>query len=511
MLVKDHDPEEDIDHHQKKSVFAKVKERAKKLRYSLSNKKRHGEDENTTPSWGYNLDEDEDEDDDDIDAEYLGAPSKLLSMHMFQIPLLILTLTTSFPFSFAVYESELAPEDCKEHARQHPRADPVIAENHVLANTIKLASGQDEKPSNSSATSSQMDVGSSLDNSKTAIETTPATVTKKIQENEAAKPSSPSKTLAETVTEKLAPVYSSVTDATHAIASKIHSLTVSTPSKRSARSLPATPKKPYSPTTQKTSSSPTTSQAPKHGKGTEQIWDKGVSVKEYLLHKFEPGEDERALSRVLSDAMSPRKKPGDVSVVEKMREAVNSMLRGEKTKQPNATKLAAKSSSHVEVTPKPVAAHLPSKSSSLADKTPEPVVAKSSLRAESTPQPMTAHLATKPSSRAEKAPQPMDEHMAAKSLSRVEEAPQAILAVHLAAKPSSHAKEAPQQILATHLAAKASLPEATPQPMVAHLSAKSSLNAPPPIFTTTHRGELLLTTPSYLYFYSLWHACAYSI
>lgn len=84
VLGKDHDPEEDIDHHQKKSVFTKVKEKAKKLRYTLSNKKKHGEDENTTPSWGYNLDEDEDED--DIDAEYLGAPSKLLSIYMFQIP-----------------------------------------------------------------------------------------------------------------------------------------------------------------------------------------------------------------------------------------------------------------------------------------------------------------------------------------------------------------------------------------------------------------------------------------
>lgn len=75
MLVKDHDLEDDIDHHQKKSVFTKVKEKAKKLRNSLSNKKRHGEDENITPSWGYNLDEDEEEEE-GVDAEYLGAPSK---------------------------------------------------------------------------------------------------------------------------------------------------------------------------------------------------------------------------------------------------------------------------------------------------------------------------------------------------------------------------------------------------------------------------------------------------
>lgn len=66
-----------------------MKEKAKKLRYTLSNKKRHSEDEDTTPTWGYNLDEDEDEDEDSIDAEYLGAPSKLLSIYMFQIPFLI--------------------------------------------------------------------------------------------------------------------------------------------------------------------------------------------------------------------------------------------------------------------------------------------------------------------------------------------------------------------------------------------------------------------------------------
>lgn len=424
------------------------------------------------------MDEDEDEED-DIDAEYLGAPSKFLSIYMLQISFIDLNLNNiSFFFSFAVYESELAPEDCKENARQHPRADPVIAENHVLANTIKLASGHDEKPFNSPKRSSQMVVESSLGNIKTTTETTTTNSTmKKIQENEVAKPSSPSKTLTEAVTEKLAPVYSTVTDATHAIASKIQSLTVSAPSN------PSTPRKASSPTIQNTCSDP--SQPPKLGKGTEQIWDKGVSVKEYLMHKFEPGEDERALSQVLSYALSPRTKPG-VGVVEKMREAVNSMLRAGEAPQPKPTPLTAKSSSQVEAAPQPVAAHSVAKSSSRAEKAPELVATKSSLRAEVTPQPM----ATKPSSLVEKAPQPVAAQLAAKSLSHTKEAPQAFMAVHLAAKPSSQAKAAPQALMATHLHAKPSLPaEATPQPMVTHLAAKSSSSAP--IFTTTHRGELL--------------------
>lgn len=72
--AKDHDPEEDHNQHHKKSVLTKVKEKAKKLRHSLS-KKKHGDDGNTTPSWGVSLD---DEDEDEDDPEYFGAPSKFL-------------------------------------------------------------------------------------------------------------------------------------------------------------------------------------------------------------------------------------------------------------------------------------------------------------------------------------------------------------------------------------------------------------------------------------------------
>lgn len=77
---KDHDPEEDYGHHHKKSVLAKVKEKAKKFRRSLS-KKKHSEDGNTTPSWGVSLDDD----DDDEDAEYLGAPSIIIPLFFYLI------------------------------------------------------------------------------------------------------------------------------------------------------------------------------------------------------------------------------------------------------------------------------------------------------------------------------------------------------------------------------------------------------------------------------------------
>lgn len=72
--MKNHDPEEDQSLYQRKSVLAKVKERARKLvlRNSLSRKRQ--DDDNITPSWGVSL---EDEEGEEEDAEYLGAPSKV--------------------------------------------------------------------------------------------------------------------------------------------------------------------------------------------------------------------------------------------------------------------------------------------------------------------------------------------------------------------------------------------------------------------------------------------------
>lgn len=49
-------------------------------------------------------------------------------------------------FYISVYESEQAPETYKENARQHPRANPVISEKHVLHNAVKLGMQEDQKP-----------------------------------------------------------------------------------------------------------------------------------------------------------------------------------------------------------------------------------------------------------------------------------------------------------------------------------------------------------------------------
>ncbi|XP_076916942.1 uncharacterized protein LOC143576807 [Bidens hawaiensis] len=49
--------------------------------------------------------------------------------------------------------------------------------------------------------------------------------------------------------------------------------------------------------------------------------DKGVSMKEYIMNKFEPGEDERALSQAITQTISPK--------CEKVKEVVNSLLGNE--------------------------------------------------------------------------------------------------------------------------------------------------------------------------------------
>ncbi|OVA15598.1 hypothetical protein BVC80_9033g72 [Macleaya cordata] len=231
--------------HPRHLLLAKVKEKAKKWRHTLVNKKKQGQDNNntsstTTPAWGVSLEDDDNDnyevDDDEEDPEYFGAP---------------------------IYESELAPDGYKETVSQHPRT-----------NTPHLASD------------------------KHVMETNITTTPPKDQEKEIP---AASKTMTESVTEKVAPAYAKVSEATQLITSKIQNATIPT------------------------SLAPIRSDEMSSTAG-EHKWDKGVSVKEYLMQKLEPGQEERALSEVISDAMSPKTITGDTGVVEKVREAVSSML-----------------------------------------------------------------------------------------------------------------------------------------------------------------------------------------
>ncbi|GLT77342.1 hypothetical protein SLA2020_489400 [Shorea laevis] len=246
-------------HHLKKSVLTKVKEKARKLRKSLS-KKKHSDVDDSTPSPGVRFEDlvaDEEE-----NPEYLGAP---------------------------MYESELAPERYKATAMQSPRELTVIPENHALPGHTNLDTEQEKDQ----------------------------------------KPPGQNKTLAEATTEPVA-------DTIHDIATKIHTgLTVSVggPAPNAAH---GTDKEATEESSKCATASDRNEEAQKKldkaNSSKEKIWDKGVSVKEYIMNKFEPGEDEKALSQVISQAMSPRS-PSDV--VGKVKEAMNSFLWSEKPAQSN--------------------------------------------------------------------------------------------------------------------------------------------------------------------------------
>lgn len=174
----------------------------------------------------------------------------------------------------SVYESVQAPEECKENVKQHPREVTASTEKHVIGSCAKIAEAKDgQEPTR--------------------------------------------KTMTETVSEKLVPAAynavsnatyavsnatSAVSNATYAITSKISSLTVET-----------------------TGSTGKTSNSSSGSSGQMHMYDKGVSVKEYLMQKLEPGEDEKALSQVIKEAISP-KGSEQVGMVEKMKEAVNLYL-----------------------------------------------------------------------------------------------------------------------------------------------------------------------------------------
>jgi len=169
------------------------------------------------------------------------------------------------------------------------------------------------------------------------------------------------KTLTETVAEKLAPAYNTVAIATHAISSKIQSLAISTPEapgaagldpmeeSRAASSVAGPTKVALDQVTSDPSRDPVAAAFGYHFCAREKKWDKGVSVKEYLMHMSGPGEDDRALSQVTLQATSPRKTAGDVSVVDKVRDAVNSLLQVQESSQPTVFHSAKNSSSDITI------------------------------------------------------------------------------------------------------------------------------------------------------------------
>ncbi|XP_068644838.1 uncharacterized protein [Aristolochia californica] len=277
----DHEEDHDHDHHGKKSVLAKVREKARKWKQVLA-KKRHGHDHensNATPAWGVSLDEDEELE----DPYYQGAP---------------------------LYETELVPDVYKD-APTHHETPPALSE------TEKQRMYAPEETTTATAEARERrSEDYRMNRSKTLLETMAAdrrsmllgessnTLTKCVSDVSMTKAkennNSENKTLTASVTQLLAPAIAIVADTTHLVASKIQGVVGASPT---------------APNVDQTNG--------------EQIWDKGITVKEYLMQKLEPGPEERVLSQVISEAMSPSK--GDdnvdqVGVVEKVTEVVTSLI-----------------------------------------------------------------------------------------------------------------------------------------------------------------------------------------
>ncbi|PNY11174.1 hypothetical protein L195_g007777 [Trifolium pratense] len=247
--VKHHDPEEDQGLYQRKSVLSKVKERAKKLVSRNSLSRRRQDEDNFTPSWGVSL---EDEEGEEEDAEYLGAP---------------------------IYESELAPEEYKENARQHPRANPVISEKRVLKTT---------KPGE------QQDKQNALSPVKSSTTITPQLATSSTTTN------SPNQDTTMTH-EKLTPtiVDKTAKALTHSASSKPHVTSI------------ITPVAPLSSSMMRNNSSPSSSSPLSHVK--------------FATSPKSPNNSQ--------SLMSPRRSSNGISVIEKVKGAVNSLLRNDEQPQ----------------------------------------------------------------------------------------------------------------------------------------------------------------------------------
>ncbi|KAI3992241.1 hypothetical protein MKX01_029962 [Papaver californicum] len=326
IFGKNHDQEE-IDHihspSNKKSVIAKVKEKAKKWKHNLVNKKKHHNNSSpwaspgtatpTTPpppAWGVSLDDDDynDVEDDDKNhyhvehkeasaepAEYLGAPmyeseraSNDQGNHLDK---------PAEYLGAPMYESERASNNQGNHPDKHVAShtiQPLVSDKHVLeAKNNPIVPMKTPSPILPMATTTPPPP---RDNTE---------ITVRVEKEPHGKKESPSKTITETVTEKFGPAYAKVSETTQSLAAKIQNATM--------------------PTSSTSSTLPITSSRDEIRTG-ENRWNKGVSVKQYFISKLEPGDEEKALSEVISDAMSPKTITGDTGVVEKVREAVSSML-----------------------------------------------------------------------------------------------------------------------------------------------------------------------------------------
>ena len=244
-------------------------------------------------------------------------------------------------YYISVYESELAPEEYKEYARQHPRANPVISEKHVLHHTVKLGVEQDSKKSRGPV------------NARFTTTTQPVTTT--------------SNMTSENIAEKLAPVYAGGSNAANAISSKIlasgsttapatnmssqTSLVPSSSMQNSSASLcekntcqkSASLRDHFMNQSEKGDGARNVSTMQKSSSlsasmsGNKNITSlKSASVKDYSMNKSEPREDAKtdvSQPQMISKATSPTRTSSNAGVMDKVRGAVNSLFGNEEPSQ----------------------------------------------------------------------------------------------------------------------------------------------------------------------------------
>lgn len=188
-------------------------------------------------------------------------------------------------FSFSVYESEKAPENYKVKARQYPRPNPVVPEEHAAPSLEKHS------------------------------------------------PASKSKTITEAMSERLAPAYAAFSGATNKIATKVASFTAG---KRTESSISLAESEALYSAVGSDFENSDSEFEPEATATSPQNSDKGISVKEYFMNKLEPGEDEKALSQVISEAITPRKSADgddDKSMAGKVCAAVTSLLQAQESSE----------------------------------------------------------------------------------------------------------------------------------------------------------------------------------
>ncbi|URD82790.1 hypothetical protein MUK42_05175 [Musa troglodytarum] len=273
-LVNLYNHEDDFNHHQqqaKKSIMARVKEKAKKWRQMFV-KKRHGDKENSvTPPWGVSLDEADEE-----DPDYHGSPK---------------------------YEPEMALDSYEDSASDNQSTIhfPSPSEKSTIPQLSTFDREIGMKQANDGHRQPQSDHGGDVKVVPAPPETTVITPTAdKTMVKDKYLPQPPvgdggdnDKTLSETVSETLAPAYAMISEATQALSSKIQE------------------------------------SGPRYETTARQVWDKGVSMKEYLMQKLEPREEDKALCEVITDAVSPRNVRhsfADVGIASNRKEPVSSLM-----------------------------------------------------------------------------------------------------------------------------------------------------------------------------------------